>query len=342
MISALTVFGIVFLGIFSAFCFYKGETLLSITLALYTGFSCLTIWLLPRWKELGLICLTIIIYSLSLFLVLTGGYEGTGALWVYPLAAIGIFINQFKQGLVLSFLFITSIAVVLALNVPVYQYSTITSIRFLITMIALSGMCHILIYFQMQMDEYIMKMHDEGISELAYIDSLTTLANRSSFNSILYHSMQLSHQPMKALIYIDLDNFKSINDNHGHTYGDLVLSEFGISLKQLVAQAFKDTIGPYDVARVGGDEFALLIKEYSDECQVLNVAEKVIELFSEVKLPSLHGLNANVSASIGVVFVDTQKLNLNDCLHLADKAMYQAKIAGKGRYKVITPQEISG
>lgn len=340
MIKVLAVFGIVFLGLFALFTFRKGETLLSIALGVYTCFGCLTVWLISRWEAIGLTCLTITIYSLSLFLLFTGGYEGTGMMWVYPLAAIGIFINQFKQGLILSVLFILGIILILALKIPAYEYSNITSIRFVITIFALSGMCHILIYFQSQMDDYILKMHDEGVHRLAYFDSLTSLANRSSFNSVLFNSAQLNQSPVNALIYIDLDNFKSINDTHGHSYGDIVLTDFGKSLKQIISRKFEDIVGPYDVARIGGDEFAVYLRDFVDEQQVVSTADEVISLFTEDKLSSLQDIRADVNASIGIVFVDTHSLSLNDCLHLADKAMYQAKVAGKGRYRVIKPQEI--
>ncbi|MDE1356365.1 hypothetical protein L9W73_03440, partial [Vibrio aestuarianus] len=65
MVFALTLFGIVFLGVFSGYCFYKGQTLLATTLAFYTGFGLLTVWLLTRWRTVGLVCLSAIIYSLS-------------------------------------------------------------------------------------------------------------------------------------------------------------------------------------------------------------------------------------------------------------------------------------
>ena len=97
-------------------------------------------------------------------------------------------------------------------------------------------------------------------------------------------------------------------------------------------------MGPYDVARIGGDEFAIYIKSYDNEEQVINLADDIIAMFSDSKLSHLEKVDNDVNASIGIVFVDTEALNLNDCLHLADKAMYQAKIAGKGQYRVIKPE----
>ncbi|MEF1309550.1 GGDEF domain-containing protein [Vibrio mytili] len=334
MIFALTMFGIVFLASFSVYCFYEGKILLASTLAIYTAFSLLTIWLLRTWSTIGLFFLTGIIYSLSLYLIYSGGFEGTGPLWVYPLAAIGIFINSFKHGIILSFLFIVVVFLTFALQLPVYEYSSVTCIRFVITLIALSGMCHILIYFQSQMDDYILKMHKEGVHELAYIDSLTKLANRSSFNSILHHSNQLTHTHRNALIYIDLDNFKSINDNYGHSYGDIVLSEFGTKLKELIQSRLGDNVGPYDVARIGGDEFAIYVKKYVDKKHVVSLAEEIIALFASTQLKSLQEVVNDVSASIGIVFADTKSSDLGECLTIADKAMYQAKMAGKGTVRI--------
>lgn len=82
---------------------------------------------------------------------------------------------------------------------------------------------------------------------------------------------------------------------------------------------------------------AIYLREFIDEKQVTSVADEVISLFNKNKLNSLKDINVDVNASIGIVFVDTQSLNLNECLHLADKAMYQAKAAGKGRYRIIKP-----
>nr|WP_254068093.1 GGDEF domain-containing protein [Vibrio aestuarianus] len=174
-------------------------------------------------------------------------------------------------------------------------------------------------------------MHEEGIHELAYIDSLTKLANRSSFNSVLYHSMQLTHHYQSAIIYIDLDNFKNINDRYGHNYGDIVLAEFGLKLKAVAEQYLQQSLGAYDVARIGGDEFAIYVKEYASEQDVVNMANEIIALFSSQQLSSLKKVVNDVGASIGIAFVDTKKMDLSDSLTIADRAMYQAKKAGKGK-----------
>ncbi|MEZ8823173.1 GGDEF domain-containing protein [Vibrio amylolyticus] len=336
MVNTFTAIGLIFLFSFSFYNFSMQNDLLGTTLFFFSLASLGNIYVMNRWRSAGLVGLTTIIYTLSLYLVISGGHENTGTLWIYLLAAISIFINPFRQGLALSITFIITLFIILTNNWVIAEYSDVVKIRFVITLFALSVMCHILIYFQSKADDYILKMHEEDIHKLAYFDGLTQLANRSTFRSNLERTMNLNEIRRSALIYIDLDNFKNINDEYGHDQGDSVLSDFGFGLKQLAEKHIGDELGKYDVARLGGDEFAVFVGDVPEEDQrAIALAHDVLALFEDDKIESLKGLSHSVSASIGVVFTSTKEANLHDSLKLADKAMYQAKKANKGQVRIL-------
>ncbi|CAM4335581.1 GGDEF domain-containing protein [Vibrio agarivorans] len=335
MVKSLAIFGLIFLTVFSIQAFWIGSVAIGGTLAFFSVWGAANLYLLSYRREWGLIGLTLIIYSLSLYLVVTGGHDNTGIMWVYPLAAIVIFINRFKVGLLLNLTFVAVLSVLLNQNWLVTDYNALIKLRFVLTLMALGGMCHIAIFFQQKMDDYIMKMHEEGIHKLAYFDSLTQLANRATFRSILYHSTQRMLFEKSALVYIDLDNFKQVNDQYGHDYGDKVLGEFGQKIRQLVPQCLGRELGDYDIARLGGDEFAIFVEDAFDEAEVVQMGHEILNLFTDNRMHSLERVHSKVSASVGVVFVSVAQLDLEESLKLADRAMYEAKKAGKNQVKVV-------
>ena len=177
---------------------------------------------------------------------------------------------------------------------------------------------------------YVATMHDitkrkqleEEVQQLAFYDPLTHLPNRRLFNDRL--SQTLKHakrvQSRMALMFIDLDKFKPINDQHGHEAGDWVL--------QAVARRIECCLRASDtVARVGGDEFLVLLPDVQTSDDALAVADKIrIELEHPFITPSQLSLCA--SSSIGIAIYPDHASTEQDLLRLGDRAMYQAKSAG--------------
>lgn len=177
---------------------------------------------------------------------------------------------------------------------------------------------------------------EERIRDMAYHDTLTQLANRRLLIDHLGLAMA-SHQRSGrygALIFMDLDNFKSLNDTHGHHVGDLLLLE--------VAQRLKRSVRSCDtVARFGGDEFVLLLGDLHEDlatsqAQAQGVAEKIRTTVSEryqLRVPvqddDAQQVEHDCSASIGVVMFKGRSGSENELVKLADMAMYQAKEAGR-------------
>jgi diguanylate cyclase (GGDEF)-like protein/PAS domain S-box-containing protein len=174
------------------------------------------------------------------------------------------------------------------------------------------------------------KALEEQLRQLAFHDSLTLLANRSLFRNRVEHALTLTHRSLQrvAVMFLDLDNFKNVNDSLGHDAGDRLL--------QAAAQRLVKSTRPSDtVARLGGDEFAILLEGINESMDVEQVAGAITRSFDEPLV--LDGSDTYIAASIGIAFSqsgdDTEQLLRN-----ADIAMYNAKAAGKARFVVFQPR----
>jgi diguanylate cyclase (GGDEF)-like protein len=190
------------------------------------------------------------------------------------------------------------------------------------------------------------KKKSEEVWKLSFYDPLTNLPNRRLLDDRITKIMAASKRngSHAALMMLDLDNFKTLNDLHGHLVGDLLLVEVGRRLMACVREM--DT-----VARFGGDEFVVVLGELDADRvksteQARDVAEKVCFCLSQpylLKVQSAGSLDRVIehrcSASVGVVVFFDHELSQDDVLKLADAAMYQAKAAGRNAIRF---QESSG
>ena len=191
--------------------------------------------------------------------------------------------------------------------------------------LAQMGEEHVVLF--MVQDITIRKQSEEEIHRLAFYDALTQLPNRRLLQERLLQSMSLSARSGKhgALMFIDLDNFKTLNDTQGHDVGDLLLKEVAQRLTRNVREG--DT-----VARLGGDEFVVALESLSGvEQEAANQAETVAEkIRAELVQPyRLNGFEHQSSPSIGVCLFRGHQNSLDEVLKQADLAMYQAKSSGR-------------
>lgn len=159
------------------------------------------------------------------------------------------------------------------------------------------------------------------LSYRSYHDSLTGLPNRESMNELIPSLISINYK--FALLFLDLDNFKHINDSLGHSMGDILLKKVGQRLQWVVKS-------DDSVIRLGGDEFMIIIKEIKDSKIVSEIAEQIIDSFrTSIKL---NDYDLIVSASIGIALYPDNGENIEILVKNADIAMYEAKKQGRNRY----------
>ena len=168
----------------------------------------------------------------------------------------------------------------------------------------------------------------EHFRHAAFHDSLTGLPNRAMFTELLKAEIESSkrhNDHLFAVLFLDLDRFKNINDSLGHTHGDLLLVAF--------AERLERTLRPVDtLARFGGDEFAILLSGMTDATDAVRVAQRISD---ELSKPFVLDKNsAFATASIGIALSSSGYDRPDDILRDADTAMYRAKENGKARYEV--------
>lgn len=172
------------------------------------------------------------------------------------------------------------------------------------------------------------KEHEKEIESVAYYDALTGLPNRDMLAESLTHGMEEAKRNNNslAIIFLDLDSFKEINDTHGHRAGDQFLVELSQKMKQTLRKG--DTL-----SRIGGDEFIAVLFDLNDNESSLPTIARLLD--SAKRTFTINNLPMNLSASIGVTFYpQMSEIDADHLLRQAEQAMYEAKIHGKNQYHI--------
>jgi diguanylate cyclase (GGDEF)-like protein len=177
---------------------------------------------------------------------------------------------------------------------------------------------------QTVMEEHI--THAKNVEHIAYHDSLTGLPNRSLFSKLLGHSITLAHRHERqlAVLFLDLDHFKNINDTLGHEAGDQLLSEVAARLRTCLR-------GSDTVARLGGDEFIVMLPELDVDIYAASVAHKILAAVARPFV--LAGEDFRITASIGISTYPQDGVDEQTLIKNADVAMYRAKEEGKNNFQ---------
>lgn len=179
------------------------------------------------------------------------------------------------------------------------------------------------------------KKKEKKILELAYYDSLTTLPNRLLLKDLLAVMIKRveRNNHYGALLFIDLDNFKMVNDTKGHDIGDFVLIE--------TAKRLQNTIRETDlIARLGGDEFIIVLEipESNKEVAINNINIAAKKILEEIKKPYLiSNFDFRLTVSIGIALFENNEFSIDELMKFADTAMYSSKVNGRNRFTYFDP-----
>ncbi|MHB1237887.1 MAG: diguanylate cyclase domain-containing protein [Gallionella sp.] len=212
-------------------------------------------------------------------------------------------------------------------RIPAWDTSSIAGISMMLNLTVVSGYaCHLLRRLQSTQRKLLLKATE--LESLATRDSLTGLANRALLMDRLAHAITLAARKESdvAVLFIDIDGMKMVNDRIGHAAGDALLIEIANKLQARLRAV--DTF-----ARIAGDEFVIILEGVADRQSVLNVADIVLEEVCSVT--SIAGQAIKISASIGIAWLSSIPRVLwkpDTLLAAADEAMYAAKRSGKNRY----------
>ncbi len=175
------------------------------------------------------------------------------------------------------------------------------------------------------------KESEQKLKHLALYDQLTNLPNRTFLSNGINHAIEVAKRDERKLsvIFLDIDNFKVINDIYGHDKGDEIIIESANRLKRSLR---KEDI----IAKFGGDEFVILVERVKNGINVAQLAQKIIKLFDEPF--SINGIRHKLTVSIGISFFPDNATTGEKLISLAETAMYEVKKSGKNRFFFYTKQ----
>ncbi len=281
-----------------------------------------------RIERAGFITLATLL-PLFAILVIDGGVEGSGPYWLglYPLMTF--FVAGLRRGLLWNAVFLVillGLSALKAIGMPHIVPTTVQLLLMTAAYLFFAVFCAVYEYFRGATDEALRRSH-ESLRQLAMYDVLTSLPNRAQLydrlNTLLERAQRYGHH--FAVLFIDLDGFKTINDDMGHVEGDNVLQIVATRLRGLTRQS--DI-----VARHGGDEFVLILEEITGVKVAVEVARRCI---SELERPLTLGMRSlKLGASIGIALYPQHGQNADTLIMAADTAMYEAKRAGRNTWQV--------
>ncbi|MCW8894835.1 MAG: EAL domain-containing protein [Sulfurimonas sp.] len=197
---------------------------------------------------------------------------------------------------------------------------------------SVSGMVQVIVDMTIKTElEKKVKEQKEELTYKSYYDSLTKLPNRILIQDRIVHAITKAnyHKKEFALLLIDLDQFKEINDTWGHQVGDAVLKRFTTILQTLISE--EDTLG-----RLGGDEFIIIVEELQSREAASELAQKILDNTKESI--NIDGHDLYISSSIGISFYPKDSDTMSDLLKYSDSAMYKAKSDGRNNFQIYYPE----
>ncbi len=282
-------------------------------------------FILARYEKKNFDKLVYFVIFFSYSVVTLSFYGGlnplTGIGWYFILLMITFFLKGHREG---GVIFVISLFTIISISYFKYLF---TPIEIFLGLIPFLGSLFFMYFFENINNKLknIIEEQKEFYQYQAQYDGLTKIPNRALFLDRLSQSIKTAKRSKTklAILFIDLDHFKEINDSLGHHIGDRVLIEVAKRLNSQIRES--DT-----VARIGGDEFSIIIDGFSDIKVVNNIIEKLFDSMSYAY--QCHEHHLKFSLSLGVTVFPEDSENMDTLLQNADKAMYRAKNSGRNTY----------
>ena len=259
------------------------------------------------------------LYALMIYLVYTGGVNGTGHVWIYCIPAVSLFLHGMKKGLIeLGFFTLALIITMYFTNshFDEFGYDPVLKSRILFSFIVVVFLSGIYEYSMSRFNEEL-KETSAKLNLVAYIDALTELLNRRG----MLQRLEASSYTSFHLLLADVDFFKSINDEYGHDAGDYALNQ--------LAKIIQMSLSEGDLAsRWGGEEFLIAVCDCS-ESEAFALAESIRQRVEEYEFAYLDQ-KFRMTMSFGVATMN-ETTSLREAITLADNRLYSAKRAGRNR-----------
>jgi diguanylate cyclase len=312
-LAALTFSG------YSLYHYFYDSAIISLILGMTASLILLFILFRSLGKNSELIQQTIL--CSIIFAIFTGCYSLglRGVVWLFPLV-ISVFFNYSKR----HSLIISVFSVLVGLSLATNSIDTVFAIRMLFPL-------SLTIWFA-YLYRVTIEKEQNALEKEANEDYLTGISNRRSFHNWLHRAIPL-HQKVHLLLavfYLDLDDFKQINDKYGHEFGDRILKE--VSARMVSSIRSTDVLAhgaELQFARIAGDEFVIAAAHIEFEQDVDVIARRLLEAVNS--LLDIDSVEFSLSCSIGVAICQNSQMSADDLLHEADAAMYRSKELGKNR-----------
>lgn len=334
MVMLCSVVGLFFLALFSLIRFAEQDFFLGpinlLSAAVLAG-NLLYLYRSPKPVYAGLILSVVLCLHALLFLT-SGDNVTERLLWIYPILAVLVFVNSFTSGLIASCL-LSLVTSYFVLQAHEFTFDS-EEARFLFSLAALVLLANGYAFYHWKVLTFLKNLYNEGIEDLAYRDQLTGLANRWSFENWAADKLEeVNHSDtLTVMVFLDIDNFKMINDTYGHDVGDRVLKHFARRLRNNIRNKDRKTNKhDYSIARFAGDEFVLLLYDVKTVKDLDNILRRICDLFTSGYQATERINELTISAGVALYPHDAETLpELTRC---ADKAMYAAKHGGKNQYR---------
>jgi len=326
IVKAITLLAIVCSLPLGLLALYKGQHMLSFALLIVAFISIVNYILTLKKKISYTLASAIVSYPLivlMLYLVAAGGVNNTGALWIYSLPAVVLFLHGLKKGMIILSVFLLIMVMILFSPDNSFLHAVYTldyKVRLILVFILDSALTAAYEYSTENLFGK-MKLLTEELSNIAEEDQLTQLRNRRG----VHHQMERIYEQAKrdkttmSIIMCDIDYFKDVNDRYGHEAGDEVLVK--------VAEIIKNTIRKTDIpARWGGEEFLVVLPK-TNEKEAYLVAEKIRKNILDLLIVhEKHQIKVSLSAGVAE---SKQTSSVEQLVKLADNYMYEAKSKGR-------------